>query len=131
MIIVQGEVYLERSDVEILKTEEEYVRKRYQAVARTLIDDDAVRIPRKRAAEILGRSKRQLQRVVKRFREEGIHGLRFRSKAPHSVPKNKTPEDIEERIVEVRKATGFGSDQLAAIVNESLNVENKERASNY
>ena len=125
MIIMQGEVYLEQSDVEILKTEEEYVRKRYRAVARTLIDDDTVRIPRKRAAEILGRSKRQLQRVVKRFKEEGIHGLRFRSKAPHSVPKNKTPEDIEERIVEVRKATGFGSDQLATIVNESLNAENK------
>ena len=28
---------------------------------------------------------------------------------------NKTPPDIEQRVVEVRKATGFGSEQLAAI----------------
>ncbi len=29
---------------------------------------------------------------------------------------------MEKKIVEVRKATGFGSEQLANIVNESLNV---------
>src|SRR5487761_313337 len=125
MEIVQGEVYLEESHVELLKTEEEYVRKRYHAVARTLADD-VIKIPRKQAADIIGRSKRQLQRIVKRFKEEGIDGLRFKSKAPHSTPKNKTPEEIERRVVEVRNATGFGSEQLALIVNESLKVENKE-----
>jgi hypothetical protein len=64
-----------------------------------------------------GRLKRQLQRIVRRFREEDIPGLRFRSKRPHT-PRNKTPDDIERMVVEVRKATGFSSDQLAAIVNE-------------
>jgi transposase len=126
MEIAQGKVYLEETHVSLLKQEEEYVKKRYQAVARTLAADDTLRIPRKQAAGIIGRSKRQLQRVVKRFREEGIAGLRFRSKKPHTTPKNKTPQDIEQRVVEVRKATGFGSEQLATIVNESLNVENKE-----
>jgi transposase len=72
---------------------------------------------------MIGRSKRQFQRIVKRFREEGIAGLRFKSKAPRSTPKNKTPEHIEKRVVEVRNATGFGSEQLAAIVNESLKAE--------
>lgn len=66
-----------------------------------------------------------MQRVVKRFREEGITGLRFRSKRPHNSP-SRTPNDIEKRIVEVRNATGFGSEQLVTIVNESLNVEKVE-----
>jgi hypothetical protein len=74
---------------------------------------------------MIGRSKRQLQRIVRRFREEGMAGLRLRSRAPHTRPRNKTPSDIETRIVEVRKATGFGSEQLAAIVNESLSVESR------
>lgn len=119
MIIVQGEVYLEEEHVALLRAEEEYVRKRYQAVARTLADD-LIRITRKKASEIIGRSERQLKRIVRRFREEGIAGLRFKSRAPYTIPKNKTPPDIERRVVEVRNATGFGSEQLALIVNESL-----------
>jgi hypothetical protein len=73
---------------------------------------------------MIDRSRRQLQRIVKRYREEGIRGLRFRSKRPHTVS-NKTPVEIENRIINVRKATGFGSEQLANIVNESLNVERR------
>jgi hypothetical protein len=70
---------------------------------------------------MMGRSRRQLQRIVKRYREEGTHGLEFKSKRPHTVL-NKTHVEIEERIIKVRKATGFGSVQLANKVNESLNV---------
>ena len=73
---------------------------------------------------MISRSKRQLQRVIKRFREEGITGLRFRSKRPHNSP-SRTPNDIEKMIVEVRNATGFGSEQLVNIVNESLDVEGR------
>lgn len=124
MIIVRGEVYLEEEHVPLLRTEEEYVKRRYRAVARTLAPD-LVRITREEAAQLISRSKRQLQRIVKRFREEGIPGLRFRSKVPHTIPMNKTLREIEERIVAVRKATGFGSEQLAAIVNESLDVESR------
>jgi Homeodomain-like domain len=122
MIIVRGEVYLKEEHVPLLRDEEEYVKKRYRAVARTLAPD-LVRITREEAAIMIGRSKRQLQRIVRRFREEGIPGLRLRSRAPHTTPRNKTPSDIETRVVEVRKATGFGSEQLAAIVNESLRLE--------
>lgn len=121
MIIVQGEVYLEEHHIDLLKKESDIVRKRYHAVARTLASD-IIRITRQEAASIIDRSKRQLQRIVKRYREEGITGLRFKSTKPWSSP-NKTPNDIEKRIVEVRKATGFGSEQLANIVNESLNIE--------
>jgi hypothetical protein len=64
--------------------------------------------------------------VVKRFREEGTTGLRFKSRRPSKVL-NKTPVEIENRIISVRKATGFGSKQLASIVNESLNIEQQHR----
>jgi transposase len=123
MIIVQGEVYLKECHIDIIKKESELVRKRYHAVVRTLVSD-IIRITRQEAADMIDRSRRQLQRIVKRYREEGIRGLRFRSKRPHTVS-NKTPVEIENRIINVRKATGFGSEQLANIVNESLNVERR------
>ena len=123
-VIAQGKVYLDESHVPLLRYEPEYVKKRYYAVARTLLPFG---VTRGRAAEMIHRSKRQLQRIVRRFREEGIQGLRFRSKRPHTTPENKTPPDIEQRVVEVRKATGFGSVQLAAIVNEGLVIESRGR----
>src|SRR3954468_16177579 len=121
MIIVQGEVYLEEWHIAILKNEPESVRKRYHAIARTLVGD-IVRITRQEAADMIDGSRRQLQRIVKRFREEGIKGLRFKSKKPYNIL-NKTPIEIEKRIIKVRKATGFGPELLANIVNESLNVK--------
>ena len=57
-------------------------------------------------------------------REEGIKGLRFKSKKQCNIL-NKTPIEIERRIIQVRRATGFGSEQLASIVNESLDIEHK------
>jgi hypothetical protein len=66
----------------LLRTEPEYVRKRYQAVSSTLALFGATR---RRAAEMIGRSKRQLQRIVKRFKEEEIAGLRHRSKRPRTT----------------------------------------------
>jgi transposase len=123
MIIVQGEVYLKECHIAILKKESEIVRKRYHAVVRTLASD-IIRITRQEAAVMIDKSKRQLQRVVKRFREEGITGLRFKSRKPCNSP-SKTPNDVEKKIVEIRKATGFGSEQLTSIVNECLNVEHR------
>lgn len=117
-------MYLSEEDRQILRNEPSYVRKRYRAVSRTLAPD-LVRITRREAAMLIGRSKRQMQRIVKRFKEEGIPGLRFKSKRPHTTPKNKTPPDIEMRVVEVRNATGFGAEQLAAIVNEGLTLESR------
>jgi transposase len=123
MIIVQGEVYLEEWHIAILKNEQEYVRKRYHVVARTLVSD-TVRITRQEAANMIDRSKRQIQRIVKRYLGDGIHGLRFRSRRPYAIL-NKTSVEIENRIIKVRNATGFGSEQLVNIVNESLNIERK------
>lgn len=117
-------MYLEYGHAALIKREERYVRKRYRAVARTLAND-LVRIPRAQAAQMIGLSKRQLQRIVRRYREEGITGLRFRPRRPHTTPRNKTPADIETRVIDIRRATGFGSEQLATIVNASLRVEDR------
>ncbi|MDN5846607.1 MAG: helix-turn-helix domain-containing protein [Candidatus Nitrosocosmicus sp.] len=94
-------------------------------MARTLVSD-IIRITRQEAAAMISRSKRQLQRIVKRYIKEGIAGLRFRSRSPNKIP-NKTHVEIENRIIHVRNATGFGSEQLANIVNESLNVEQQHK----
>ena len=56
MIIVQGEVYLEKWHIDILKKESEIVRKRYHAVVRTLVSD-LIRITRQEAADMISRSK--------------------------------------------------------------------------
>lgn len=119
-------MYVAEGDISLLKNEPVYVKRRYRAVARTLASD-LVRIPRAQAALMLGLSKRQLQRIVRRFKEQGIPGLRLRSRRPHTPPNSKTPPDIERRVIEVRKATGFGSEQLATIVNEGLRVEDRRR----
>ena len=114
-------MYLEKYHIDLL--ESEIVKKRYHALVRTLVSN-LIRITRQEeAADMICRSKRQLQRGVKRFRE-GITVLRFRSKRPHNSP-SRTPNDIEKRIVWVRNATGFGSEQLVNIVNESLNLEGR------
>jgi hypothetical protein len=118
-------VYLDERDISLLKTEDDFVRKRYAAVARTLQEVEAFRVTRERAAEMIGRSRRQMQRVVKRFLQEGIPGLRLKSRRPHASP-NRTPPDVERRIVRVREATGFGSVQLARIVNVGLSMEGRE-----
>lgn len=109
--------------VEALKDEQDYVMERYQAVARTLAPKP-FSIPREAAAGMIGRCLRQLFRVLKRFKEEGIPGLRHRSRRPRNSP-NRTPEDIEEMIVAVREASGFGPAHVSALVNESLEREGR------
>jgi len=74
MIIYQGKSYLEKEHIDALKEEPEYVRKRYQAVARTL-SPGPFRITRKAAAEMLRLSRRQMQRIVKRYPLEAFISL--------------------------------------------------------
>ena len=97
MFVWHGEVYIDKEDKDLLKNEEKYVKKRYQAVARSLTNKP-FKISRKEAAKIIGKSLRQLYRILRRFKEEGISGLRFKSKRPKTSP-NKTPEHIEKKIV--------------------------------
>ena len=109
--------------VEALRDEEDYVMERYQAVAKTLAPKP-FSIQREAAAGMIGRSIRQLYRIQRRFKEEGLPGLRHRSRRPRTSP-NKTSEDIEAMIVAVREASGFGPAHISALVNESLEREGR------
>lgn len=124
MIVVKGEVYLDESHVDALKDEPEYVKERYKAVARTLAPKP-FGIYRRKAANMIGRSLRQLYRILKRFLEEGIVGLRFKSKRPKTILKQ-TPPKIEEQVLAVRRASGFGPKPVSDLVNESLRREGRQ-----
>lgn len=111
-------MYLAQEHVVPLRSETEDVKKRYFAIAKTL-GPDPFRLTRKKAAELLGLCKRQLQRWVKRFQLEGIPGLRIRSRKPNTSP-NKTSSEKEDLIVDVRRKTGFGPNDISTLVNESM-----------
>jgi len=62
--IMRGEVYLDDAHIPLINSEEEYVKQRYFTVAKT-IAPDLLRITRNEAAEMIGLSKRQLQKIMK------------------------------------------------------------------
>jgi len=122
MYIYKGELYLEKNHIKFLKNEPEYVKQRYHTVASILAPNS--NITRQKAAQTLELSKRQFQRILKRFQIEGIPGLQYKSKRPNRSP-HKTPAWLEDIIVRVREETGFGSFHISQIVNISL--ENQGR----
>jgi len=116
-------MYLAQEHVVPLRSESEDVKKRYFGIARTLIQDP-FRITRKRASELIGLYKRQLQRWLKRFREEDIPSLRFRYRKPRNSP-TKISCKKEDLIVEVRRKSGFGPTDISVLIKESMK-RNKE-----
>lgn len=116
-------MYLVQEHVELLKAEQEDVRRRYFAVVKTIISEP-FRLTRRRAADLLGLCKRQMQRWVKRFLLEGIQGLRYRSRRPKRSP-TRISTKIEDLIVEVRRKSGFGPNDLSVLINESMKREKK------
>ena len=104
MYIHHGEIYFDKSHVQIIRKEPIYVQKRYRAVVAVLSKISNEK--QVKAARSIGVSKRQFHRILKRFREEGIPGLRHRSRRPKNSP-NKTPDWLEEIVVKVREETGL------------------------
>ncbi|MFW6122597.1 MAG: hypothetical protein ACOC80_17085 [Petrotogales bacterium] len=122
MFIYYGEVYLEKDHVHLLKKEPDYVKKRYHAVAIAITSKDNK--IRERSAQDLGISMRQFQRVIRRFKLDGISGLRYKSRRPDRSP-NQTPKWLEDIVVKVREGTGFGSFYISQLVNISLENQGK------
>ena len=117
MFVHDGELYLKKKHISILKNEPKYVKQRYHAVINALASKN--NIIREKAAKNLKISMRQFQRIIRRFQKEGITGLRYKSKIPHHSP-NQTPMWLEDKVVTVREKTGFGSDHLSELINISL-----------
>ncbi|MBN1539983.1 MAG: helix-turn-helix domain-containing protein [Candidatus Thermoplasmatota archaeon] len=117
MIVSRGQIYFEREHMELVKQLPKYARERYFAIARTLANKP-FGITRQEAADMVKLSLRQLYRIISRFREEGLSGLLHRSKRPKNSP-NKTSDEVENIILQVRDASGFGPDGIAQLVQES------------
>lgn len=122
MLIYRGEQYWEKSHIEILRGEPEYVKKRYRAVMAHLCAPKGLR--QRKAAKPLGITARQFRRLVKRFRTEGIPGFRNKSKRPKNSPRQ-SPQWLEEKVCKLREATGFGPAHIGALINISLAREGK------
>ena len=55
---------------------------------------------------------------VKRFREAGsFQALEERSRRPHRSP-NRTPDELEQKVVQARKQYGWGAPKLKVILDE-------------
>jgi len=117
MIVSRGQIYFEKEHMESVKQLPKYARERYFAIARTLANKP-FGITRKEAADMVKLSLRQLYRIISRFKEEGLSGLLHRSRRPKNSP-NKTSDEEEKVIQQVRDASGFGPDAIAHLIQES------------
>jgi len=122
MYIYYGETYQKKKHIQLLQNEPEYVKQRYHVVIRAVYSKN--NIIREKASQELGISMRHFRRLIKRYQDEGITGLRNKSKRPHNSP-NKTLKQLEDLVVQVREKTGFGSFHLAQIINISQANQNK------
>ena len=67
------------------------------------------------AAESMNISRQCAHKWWRRYRDEGLDGLRDRSSRPHSCP-HQTPPRVERRIVALRQSRRLGPARLAGIV---------------
>lgn len=114
MALIQGgQIYLAEDHIDELEDAPHYVQDRYLAMVQ--LHQQMAPFSIEQVADKLGRSVRQVYRYLKRFREEGIKGLFNKSRRPKTSP-NKTPPELEAKILEVRKATGLGQEHIARLV---------------
>jgi transposase InsO family protein len=74
-----------------------------------------------------GISREAGHKFLRRYREEGIGGLRDRSRRPHASPV-RTPEAMEQQIVVLRRQHAWGGRKIARRLRD-LGVENVPAAS--
>jgi transposase len=123
--ISRGALYLDVEHEKLLRIEPQYVRDRYKVIVLLLLAKP-VGITRQKAAKMLHRSKRQVYRILERFKEEGIPGLRLRPKTPKRMP-TKSPAWIEKRVKKFRLWTGFSPHHLSILVNEDLKRDGHQK----
>jgi transposase len=122
MYIYRGEPYQKKEHIQLLLNEPAYVKQRYHILVRAIYSKN--NIVREKATQELGISMRHFRRLIKRYQDEGIPGLRNKSTRPHKSP-NKTPKQLEDLVVQVREKTGFGSFHLAQLINISQKNQGK------
>jgi hypothetical protein len=123
--LLHSRLYAKPADVDLLKTEPEYVKNRYFTIIKTLIDAP-FRWTRQQAADNLHLSKRYFYVILSNYRSAGIPGLRLKSRRPKTMP-NKSPKAIETAVVAMKELTGLGSPSISALVNEQFRIENRSQ----
>ena len=70
-------------------------------------------MPKSHIAAAMGVSRGCVKKWIDRFDQEGLSGLHDRSSRPHHTP-SKTSEEVEEHILELRRAERRGPDWIVA-----------------
>ena len=65
-----------------------------------------------RTSREIGVSRKTVRKVVRRYKEKGEEGLRDLSRAPRRRPR-KTSDDIERKVIGLKKRTGWGFRRIA------------------
>ncbi len=79
----------------------------------------------RKTAELLEISRNTVRKWVRRFKKKGGEGLYPMSKRPKRSP-NKTPDDIEDNVVKLRRETGFGAKKLSIELKRRYGIELSE-----
>lgn len=77
----------------------------------------------RKTAHISQTDRKTVRKVLRLYKEKGEEGLKPKSKRPKKMP-NKTPEEIEKMIIEIRKKTKWGVKRIkrALYENKKINI---------
>ena len=85
--------------------------KEFRFEVRLRLAKDAIREGIRPTARRWDCARNTVRRWKRRYEDQGLEGLRERSHAPHSCP-HKIPAQLEEKITELRRRSGFGPRRL-------------------
>ena len=70
-----------------------------------------------KAAEVFKTSRNTVRKWLKRYLQYGEEGLKDRSRRPKNIP-NRTDEEIVERVIKLRKQTGYGPKRISWLLKK-------------
>jgi transposase len=73
-------------------------------------------------ARIMKTSRRIVRKWIKRYKESGLDGLVDRPRRPLNSPR-RTPLEIEEKVLELRRKTNYGRKRLAFYLRKEYGLE--------
>jgi len=79
----------------------------------------------KMTAKLWKTSRNVVRKWITRYKVEGKDGLRDRTRRPVVSP-NKTPKDVEEKVIEAREKTGYGKRRLCWYLFKEVGIEISE-----
>lgn len=100
----------------------EFIKRGYKEYARKKLYEVYLKVMSySEAARLCGTHRSVVKRLVERIKKEGEEGFKPRSKKPKNIP-NKTPPETEEKIIKLRKETGYGAIRISRIMREKEGI---------